>query len=68
VPIIIYDNNAQKWKNLISPIKKADSNENRKQENTDRSEIAWRYSNMDIQLNELILSDEIPFLDLMKSV
>jgi hypothetical protein len=68
VPTIIYDNNVEKWKYLISPIKKVDRNENKKQVNADRSEIAWRYNNMDIQLNELILNEEIKFLDLMKSV
>ena len=33
-----------------------------------KSEIAWRYDKMDINLNDLILSDEVEFLDLVKEV
>lgn len=65
IPTIIYDTNPQKWKHLISPVKKIDKSES---ENKDvqKSEIAWRYDKMDINLNELIISDDVKFLDLSK--
>lgn len=33
-----------------------------------KSEIAWRYDSMNINLNSLPVSDEIPYMDLAKCV
>lgn len=62
---IVYDNSS-KWKFLVSPPLKKEEKP-KIQENT-KSEIAWRYDQMNIKLNQLSLDEKISFTDLSKEV
>ena len=67
IPSLIYDLTPGKWSQLISPIDKKTGKE-KEGEGSKKSEIAWRYNNQTINLNELIVNENMHFYDLNKQV
>lgn len=68
IPSLIYDTTPAKWNYLISPIDKKTGKEKDNAEGFKKNEIAWRYNNQTINLNELILNENMHFYDLNKQV
>jgi hypothetical protein len=60
---IIYDTGS-KWRHLVSPALKREKTAQVEA----KSEIAWRYDNMNIKLSNLSLDERIAFTDLSKEV
>jgi hypothetical protein len=60
---IVYET-TPRWKHLICPLAKKEA----KKEQGGGSEIAWRYDQMEMKLNKLVIDERINFVDLSKEV